>query len=61
MYIFVHPCCHILIHNDAKLMRRLKAQGQKVWIKDYMQEHECSEEEAMLTFMKRYGKNYGTD
>lgn len=58
MYIFVHPNCHMLIHNDPKLARRLKERGQEVWEAEYMDKYECDISEARYSFMKRYGKNY---
>ena len=58
MIIYVHPNCHMLIHNDAQLMHRLKEKAQEVWEDDYMAMMECDLNEARFAFISRYGKSY---
>ena len=50
MKIYVHPECHMFIHNSPLLLLDLQAKYQKVWCEHY--------DKSVNDFIKRYGKNY---
>lgn len=52
LYVYLHHCCHMWLHNHPKSMWTFKQRGQRV----YETEIGCRND-----FIKRYGKNYLED
>lgn len=61
MVVYLCRWCHDYLHKTPLQAKKLKSVAQIRWEEIYMKEHDCDITEARLSFLKRYGKNYGTD